>query len=243
MSEKVCGADRELVERFLLLIRNNYGKVDEARFFLEQKTGVASVPAMANVRDVVSHLASLLSRDTPDDKRFEQLANAEEHLRRAIIEPYETALNKLTVQFEDLYEQYKAKVVPIQHRHADLGGAPAVAAIEKRLDEIQHLSSNGRFAKAKNLWDSEWEEGVASFIEGYGKLAKLRSELEEYFNRAEQIIRDENHQAELSDLKRQVDSASRHSSRLTVWGIVATVLVGVLAIAVSIVSIMLFRSS
>lgn len=151
MSDQICGVPKELLERFLFLVRDHYRKADEASFFLEQRTGEISVHGMANLRDVLSHLATFLNPRTTREKLPEQIANAEEHLRRAIIEPYETALNKLTLDFEELYRQYTQRVTPVVDAHPALSGAPNTAAVESRLDEIRDLTSNGRLAKAKNL--------------------------------------------------------------------------------------------
>src|SRR5947209_18289498 len=113
----VCGVPRLHVERFLLLIRDNYKKADKATFFLEQRSGIVNIQGITNMRDVLSHLVTLLDPATPDGKWEEQLGNAEEHLRRAIIEPYEIALNELTVKFEELYDRYRQLVLPIKDNH------------------------------------------------------------------------------------------------------------------------------
>jgi len=236
-SDLICGVDRELVERFLELVRDNYKKADAANLFLEQRTGEANVYGITNLRDVLSHLATLLSAKTPDEKRSEQLTNAEEHLRRAIVEPYETALNKLTVQFDDLYEKYKRDVVPVQDRFPGFSAAPNTSSIEAQLEDTRGLTSNGRLAKAKNLWDPEWEMGVTSFIDGYKKLSDLHRLLEEYCFKHEQLARDERVQIEIRSLHEQLATrsselrASSHKGHvLETWAIIATVLFGAAAI-------------
>jgi hypothetical protein len=254
--DPICGVDRKLVETFLELIRDNYKKADAASLFLEQRTGKANVYGITNLRDVLSHLATLLNSGTPEEKRQEQLTNAEEHLRRAVVEPYETALNTLTVQFDDLYEKYKRDVLPVQDRFPGLQAAPNTGSIEAQLEEVRGLTSNGRLAKAKNLWDPEWEVGVASFIEGYKKLADLHRLLEEYCFKQAQLARDEKNQAELVSLRQQLEdqgakleaartqldeqgsklqASSKRGTILTIWGLIATVLLGALGIWVSVV--------
>ena len=132
-------------------------------------------------------------------------------------------------------------MTPVVDRRPALSGAPSTAAVESRLDAIRDLTSNGRLAKAKNLWDPEWEAGVTSFIDGYRKLSALRSELGDYFYRCEQLLRDEDTKSELQSLRETVQqqatalaAASTRSSRLTILGILATVATTALAIAVSI---------
>ena len=240
----ICGVERKLVESFLELVRDNYRKADAANLFLEQRTGEANVYGIANLRDVLSHLATLLNPKTPAEKRPQQLTNAEEHLRRAIVEPYETALNKLTVQFDDLYEKYKRDVLPVQARFPGLQAAPNAGSVEAQLEEVRGLTSNGRLAKAKNLWNPEWEAGVTGFMDGYKKLSDLHRLIEEYCFKQAQLARDETNQSELVSLRAQLEergtkleASSRWSTIATIWGLIATVLLGAIGICVSLQSV------
>lgn len=185
-SDLVCGVEKSLVERFLLLIRENYKKADRATFYLEQRTGVVNLPGITNLRDVLSHLVTFLSPETPNEKRNDQLINAEEHIRRAIIEPYEIALNELTVKFEDVYQDYKRNVLPNKDKDIFFSTAPGAVEIERVLQEIRQLTSQGRIAKGRNLWDAEWDKGVAQFIEAYDKLYELKTSMEGYVYRYKQ---------------------------------------------------------
>jgi len=112
----LCGVDTKLIERFLVLIRDNYPKADRASFFLEEVAGKTYTFAMANLRDVLSHLATTLSEET-DPKDWEaQIASAEEHFRRAIQEPYAVALGTLREKFNTVYSEYQK----IEHSVRDL---------------------------------------------------------------------------------------------------------------------------
>lgn len=239
-TELICGVDKALIETFLRLIQENYKKADEATFFLEQRTGVSNVQGIANVRDVLSHLVTLLNPDTPDDKRKEQISNAEEHLRRAIIEPYETALNELTIKFAELYQNHKQFVEPIKDEQMLLRGAPNAVSIEASLRAIQALTSIGRAAKAKNIWDPSWEEGVTHFIDAYDKLSALYVQIEGYWNKYEQLNREAGQKNQIDELQKRVESQaldleiqSKRSNRLARVGIVATITTFILAIIVA----------
>ncbi len=211
----ICGVDRKLIEEFLLLIQNNYKEADKATFFLEQRTGIVNVQSIANVRDVLSHLVTLLSPDTPDDKKEAQLANAEEHLRRAIIEPYETAVNDRLIKFNELYFNYRRKLLPVKHRHLILASAPNEVSIDASMKEIGELYTQGRTGKGKNIWTPEWERGVTGFIDAYEKLSALYAELEKHWNNYEQIKR---------DIK---------STLLGKWGIIAEAVAFILGVLVT----------
>jgi hypothetical protein len=183
----VCGVNPVLVERFLSLIVNNYKRADKATFFLEQRTGVVNFQGITNVRDVLSHLVTFLNPNTSDEKRLEQLSNAEEHLRRAINEPYEIGLNRLVARFDKLYDEYKRRVLPITHKHTTLANAPNTTSIEATVREIRDLTAIGRSSKGANAWNADWEAGVTSFIEGFDKLSTLYTDLEGYVFRVDQI--------------------------------------------------------
>jgi hypothetical protein len=190
-TRQICGVDERLIVQFLKLIRDYYKKADKATFFLEQRTGLVNVPGIANIRDVFSHLVTLLDPNTADDQREAQVENAAEHLRRAIVEPYEMALNELTAErFKNLYGRYKSSVIPVCARYPALNGAPNIVSVEARLREIETLAALGRAAKAENIWNPEWEKGVASFIEAFEKLSDLYQELEQHLNIYDQIMRD-----------------------------------------------------
>lgn len=185
----ICGVDRDLVESFLILIRENYKKGDMATFYLEQRSGVVNIQGLSNFRDVLSHLATMLDPNTPEEKKQEQLNNAEEHLRRAVVEPYEIAVNTLVTQFEETYQTYKEQVIPALDTTPTLVTAPRISEIESRLRELSNLMSKGRTAKLQNLWNPEWEQAITSYISAYDKLHSLHTQLEEYVNKYGQLQR------------------------------------------------------
>jgi hypothetical protein len=215
-SELVCDVDKAILESFLILIRDNYKKADEAAFFLENRAGITNVHGITNMRDVLSHLATMLDRKTPPEKKRDQLNNAEEHLRRAVLEPYEVALSKLTAEFKTVYNNYKSQVLPNITEHISMHSAPNIAAVDARMRVIADLAAKGRKAKGKNLWTDEWEAGVISYVEAYDKLTSLRSELEEYCLKHTQITQ------------------SNNSIRLGRLGIALTVIAFILSIVVTV---------
>jgi hypothetical protein len=205
-SDTICGVERQLVERYLLLIRDHYRKAEKATYFIEQRTGVVNFVGVANVRDALSHLVTLLDENTPAEKRNDQLISAEEHLRRAILEPYNIAINKQLVLFKELYEKYKRQLLPVKDKFPSLLGAPNDVSIRSTMGEVRSLVAKGRSAKAKNLWDPTWEEGVAALVEAFDKLADLFSVVEQYWYKYEQV------------------KGESRTLLLTVWGVVASLL-------------------
>lgn len=231
MRRMICDIEESVVEDFLLLIRNNYGRADKAMFFLEQRSGILNLQAITNVRDVLSHLATMLNPKLTEEQRNEQLGNIEEHLRRAIIEPYEIALSDAMEKFSKMHGDYKRLVLPIKTDHTALQHAPNAVSIEASLREIGTLTAKGRTGKGKNLWNTEWEEGVTSFVDAFDKLSALHIELEGYLFKAQQIEREtgehrkiESLQSEVISLRSQVKGESTLSTILHFGGYVLAVL-------------------
>jgi hypothetical protein len=228
----ICGVPQSLLERFLRLIRDGYPKAELATCFLEERAGISNVPNMANVRDALSHFATFLDPTLDSDKRADQVVSAEEHFRRAIIEPYQIAVEDLTVKVAELYEKYKVSLLPVKDRHLSLQGAPNEVQVDARLRDIQTSVSCARTAKGRNRWDDQWERGVQEFMTAFDRLKELHSELEAYWYRFEQAKSD----------SEQATVNTRHT-RLHIWGIVAAVVIGILGIIVSYLLYLLAKRS
>jgi hypothetical protein len=213
MAERtICGVDAELVERFLMLIRDHYGSAAKAMFVLERTSGAVSYAGLKNMNDVLSHLATFLDSSTPPDKLSGQLSSAEEHLRRAIIEPYEIALADAIVAFDKLHKRYKRDVLARKQLLA--GTVPDAERVNSTLAEISKLAAAGREAKANNLWDAKWEEGVLQFATALEKLKGLTSELEAGLVQASRL---------------KYERQQKQQLILTVWSVIATILCGLLS--------------
>jgi hypothetical protein len=184
--DTVCGVDRDLVERFLGLIRDNYEKADRSSFFLEEVAGKTHSLVAANLRDVLSHLATMLQPDLSREHRKSQLATAEEHFRRAIQEPYAIALGNLRERFNKVHDNY-LRVLPFIEKAQKRGlfdGALTDSVIQVRLRGIAASAAAGRGAKRQNQINAEWDLAVAKYAEAYDGLEalthKLSSTIHEY---------------------------------------------------------------
>jgi hypothetical protein len=205
--------ERGLLVRFLILIRDNYKKADKASYFLERRAGVVNTCAMTNLRDVLSHLATFLDVATPAHKREAQLASAEEHLRRAILEPYEIGLATLTEKFTARYEEYRETLLPIKESVVGFASAPNRVRVDGRIEEINALALKGKLAKGRNVWDEEWEDGIAALADAYDRLFALHAEIEDWL------------------FKHSQHRSSRIQIGLGRWGIFWTILALILALA------------
>ncbi len=189
-SPKIIGVDAEFVENFLILLRDNYERCDEAINFLEQNTGIASISSITNQRDALSHFVTALKPDLSDEERKQQFYNAEEHLRRAIIDPFQIACAEKYDELSSLSENYKKYVIPVREKYSELQSAPNNIAVNNSMNEITHLLSNARKAKGRNKGDEIWEGGVLSYIRAFEKIQQLHQALESYWYKYLQIRRD-----------------------------------------------------
>lgn len=156
--------DKTILENILITIRDKCPTALDAITYLETKTGKKSTQSLSNLRDVIFHLATLISviNDPAKTKaKDQQLGTIEEHLRRAIIEPYEHAANIRLGKLKELYENYLKIVCPISTK---LNPRPIDKdEVKGRLEATEELIRKGRDAKKENDWTPKWEEGCKAF--------------------------------------------------------------------------------
>jgi len=127
-----------------------------------------------------------LDPKTPAARRPDQLANAEEQLRRAILQPYERGFGTITERFHKTYETYRKTLLPMKEATEGFASAPNRIQVEGRLAEINELAEKAKQAKGRNLWDEEWEGGVAALTDAYDKLCALHGEIDDWVLRHSQ---------------------------------------------------------
>ena len=213
-TDLIMGVEREIVEKFFRLIKEKYPLVDKANYFIERNGGVSGINiGMANQRDFLSHLCTVLVRtDFEPEEKLAQVATAEEHLRRAIIETYQRAVTIQLDKVHKIFETYKKEVIPYQRSKAILASAPNTLMIRAIFDEVEDLRTKGRSVKNENIWNENWERGISFFLDAFEKLKEIEKELEEYILRAHQI------------------KINKKTIFLALWGIVATIVSIVLSI-------------
>ena len=213
------GVEPDILERFLILLRDKFPAVDEANNFLELKTGISGISiAITNQRDAISHLVTLL-RNTENFSREDQLAqlkDAEEHLRRAIIESYQKAVNIIAGRVAEVFQTYKQEVLTLKD-DATLSSADNIGSLGVQFREIEELRTKGRSAKAENIWNEEWEDGIKNFVAACQRLEDLERKMEEYVLRARGIRN------------------ARRNRRITFIGIAATIITSIIAITLGII--------
>ncbi len=215
-SDLIYGIERQILEDFLTLIKIAYPLVDEANYFLEIETEISGINiAITNQRDVLSHLHTMISDTSLTyEGRLEQLSTAEEHLRRAAIEPYFKAISVLTDRIRTLYDNYKVEVVPLKDHNTALAFAPTISQIDKRLENINKARTEARRAKRRNKLDEGWTDGVKILIETFRSLKDLQAELVTYITQAQQIKANEEQARANTELIRKNEELLKKNEEL-----------------------------
>ena len=90
--DKLEGIEIDILTGMIELVRERYSAASLALTYLETESLEFDLVGLSNQRDVLSHFATICDVAKTRKEREESLATAEEHLRRAIVEPYQTAL-------------------------------------------------------------------------------------------------------------------------------------------------------
>lgn len=202
--ELILGVEYDILIKFLKLFRDHYRKCEKATTFLEHRTDIPNIASIANQRDAVSHFKSALQPNVSREVREQQYATAEEHFRRAIIEPYETALRKKIDLLIPVLRQYRELVLPVKERYDTLSEFPDGEQLDDTFREIAKLRDRARTAKGKNIWDEVWEQGVEDYVLGFDLAHELLNQLEEAVYRFQQIQKDEETAGQIALLKSEL---------------------------------------
>jgi hypothetical protein len=234
---KLFGVRPEILNRFLVLLRDRYPLVDKANFFLELEQGISGINvAITNQRDALSHFVTILSRDElSEDQQLAQLAHAEEHLRRATLEPYAIAVALEAKKLLAINEVYLTEVVPLLN-DPRFSAAPLPSRINAVLKEMLEMRAVAREAKARNTWDDSWEEGVTSLVAVFRKAREMHERLGHYIGVARQVREGEQRNQQYlldSDRTAALEKKNRRLTNINIFLAVLSVLLGLLGVLVA----------
>jgi len=204
-SALICGIEKEIIERIIYIIKEKYPLAEEATYYLETNTGLLNNTGVRNIKDMLSHFHTIIKHDLTFEERKEQLAGAEEHLRRAIIEPYERAVYFELKNIIPFYNEYKEKIIPVLKK-LNLPEEFKKENIDRRISAIKKLIRVGRAAKGENRWNEKWQEGVECFIQAYEDTTNLKKKLQDAIYLYKQFTQE------------------KKAKYYFIWGIIATIL-------------------
>jgi hypothetical protein len=140
--------------------------VKEAILWLEVYSGERSKRSVYELRDALDHIAIAVQSGISEEKALKSLNAAEEHFRRAVVEPAEW------IALEELRKLLKIKFKGFWWWRLFLLKPPNSEEFNKKIYEAQELISQGRYYKGISLKDS-----YDSFKKAYILLHKLLDEV------------------------------------------------------------------
>lgn len=181
--------DKDILSKVISLI-TKYPLLEKALIHCGEIGRVKPTVALNNIRDFLSHLHTLFSNweELTKDDKLNQLAPAEEHLRRAIIESYQLAAEQEEKTLMETYESYNSTVLPLARK---MNPVPLTNdETREKMATINDWMIQGRTAKSENRWTATWEKGIEHFTNATKIARKLNDELKGEVVRADQIRRE-----------------------------------------------------
>jgi hypothetical protein len=215
-AQKISGVDNEIVNKIIKMIQEKYPQFNLGTYFLAT-LGYDNDIGFRNIRDMLTHINSAISKGLSFHDREIQIAYAEEHLRRALVEPYEVGASEEFKKTRELYDKFVVLVSSVRKKDKHFLKAPAETQIIEQFHHIHLHMLKGREKKAANLWNSEWEQAIIEFMDATEEAQELNKKLEADIEL-------------LSNL-----NLNRQSRRYFLWGLIATIF----GVVISIVGIII----
>lgn len=177
--DEIKGIKTEHIEWLIDIIRIKYRTVKKGTKYLETSEREYDLTALSNIRDFLSHVETAFQEGTPEKARKENIIQSEEHLRRALVESHQTALEARLDKFLEEYDSYDKEHLKNEKKYG-INLTTDHAGMRKNIRRIQEFLYAGRQKKGVNIWNEEWEEGVEDFINGYKLTVELQDKLKNY---------------------------------------------------------------
>jgi len=166
---------------------------------------------------MLTHLKTTIVDCKDRKSREDQILLAEEHLRRALVEPYELGANETLAEAKNLFDEYDELIIKTKAKEKEFFPSAIDETIRHKFRDIQILMTSGREKKTANLWNNEWEKAVEAFTDAADKAFDLKDILKIRIEVLKRIHTD------------------RRSKIYFIWAIVATIIVGLMGIFITLI--------
>ncbi len=221
---EIRGIQVDIIEKILMMIQEKFPAFNDGTYYMAAKFNLDNDIGYHNLRDMLTHFEAAILKTKTHEERNTQIILAEEHLRRALVEPYELVANMKLDDARQLFKEFIERQLSASKKDKVLLIEVEELKIEEKFKEIGALLVSAREKKAVNLWNDEWERSVEEFTFAADKGLDLCD-----------ILR-----IRIQDLKRK--SLDRRSRNRFIWAFVTTVLLGIFGIAITILGILLSRA-
>jgi hypothetical protein len=168
--------DKKILEDLIDLLFFQYPKARESIISFESHANEMPVYAFTELRDFIDHINLAIRQDLSSKEIPHHLAQAEEHLRRAVAEPYQGMVQEELKEIVNLFGKYNAswfKKIPFVQ-------AKLIQYDEyyKKQREIHDLLEKGRKLKSCNIWSDDFDEAIQNcFLPALEKSISLKQTL------------------------------------------------------------------
>ena len=144
MSEdNIKGISIQHIERIIDIIRDRYSIVKKGTKYLETIERRFDLNALANIRDFVSHIETAFNENANEKEREESIIQSEEHLRRALVESHQFALESRLESFLEEYGKYEIECLPNEAKYG-ISTITNHSELRNNIRKIQQYLDNGR---------------------------------------------------------------------------------------------------
>lgn len=170
---KILGIEKDIIEGLIQLTCRCYPLAIKSSLYMEKQSRQTNLVGLYNLRDVLYHFYNILCDTSLNYATCKaQLNNAEEHFRRAIIEPYEILADTEIKNIHDNLPEYITEVI-YEKKELQLDPHIEQEDINEKLGQFGDKIEKARSIKNRSVWDDNWEEAVILFSEVYREAKSL----------------------------------------------------------------------
>ena len=130
----IKGIEVSIIEKIVAMLQNKYPNFEYGTYYLAA-LGIDNDIGYHNVRDMLTHFHKALTAKLSLREREDQILHAEEHLRRALVEPFELGAREEFKRAQELYEKFRNLIKISKKKEKLFIKAPA----EKKIKDTSWL--------------------------------------------------------------------------------------------------------
>ncbi len=224
---RIAGVYAGPLEQMAEIMKSRLLDVFTANMYFEEETGLRNQSGQDNLTEALSHIGTLFenAHTMSEVEQAQEVHELEDHLRRSMMESYETTFLRHMGGVDKAWEEHAALVRPLQ-ASGELVSAPDFEKLQRLRRKCKALYRDGRLCKRGKDWDS-WIKGTNLLIKACELAVELLDELRAAIAAAKQYRKDEEDRAAAAELtKEEAASGKRFSVKLTIISSIVTLILG-----------------
>jgi hypothetical protein len=224
---RVAGVYVAPLERMADILKRRLLDVLTANMYFEEETGLRNQSGQDNLTEALSHIGTLFTNahEMSETEQAHEVHELEDHLRRSMMESYETTFTRHMGRVSDAWTEHAALVRPLQ-ASGQLLTVPDVEKLQRMRRKAKALYRDGRLCKRGDDW-ATWIKGTNLLIKACDMTVELLDELNASIAAAKQHRKDEQEKAEQArERNDEVKKGKRYSLKLTVISVIISLVLG-----------------